>query len=69
MIKVYIWSEQGLYYETREVDEHGQMPVRSTPTPPPELTGTEVAQWTGSQWLKLEQAPPMPEPEEPEPSA
>ena len=70
MIRVYLWSEQGLYYESREVHVLGQMPMRSTPTAPPELVGNEVAQWNGSEWVKLDQAPPLPEPpapaEEPE---
>lgn len=38
------------------------MPIRSTPTKPMKLTGTQVAQWAGEGWMKLAAAPVVPEP-------
>ena len=57
----YQWGENGIYFGSVEVDENGALPLRSTPTEPPELEGEEVARWTGSGWEKLAAAP------EPEP--
>jgi len=65
MIKLYLWDEQGLFVGEQEVDEAGALPLRSTPTKPMKLTGTQVARWTGEGWEKLASAPvvePVPEP-------
>lgn len=62
----YIWNENGVYVRSVEVDDGGPFPLRSTPTKPPKLTGTQVARWTGSGWEKLANAPgpePLPEPD------
>lgn len=68
MITLYLWDERNIYVGSVEVDESAAMPPRSTPTKPAKLTGTQVAQWTGSSWQKLDTAPPEPEPgPEPEP--
>ncbi|WP_296258454.1 MULTISPECIES: hypothetical protein [unclassified Pseudomonas] len=53
----YVWDEAGIYVLNQEVDEGGPFPLRSTPTKPPKLTGTQVAHWTGSGWEKLASAP------------
>ena len=58
---LYLWNEQGIFFSQVEVDAAGALPVRSTPTKPPKVTGTQVARWAGSGWEKLEAAP------EPEP--
>ncbi len=59
----YIWNEDRIYVGNREVEEGGPFPLRSTPTAPPELTGSEVARWTGQGWEVLPAAPePPPEP-------
>lgn len=58
----YQWGENAIYIGSVEVDENGALPLRSTPTEPPELEGEEVARWTGSDWEKLAAAP------EPEPA-
>jgi len=62
MITLYQWDERGLYLRSIGADETGALPERSTPTPPPKLTGTQVARWTVSGWEKLAAAP---EPEPP----
>lgn len=59
----YKWNEQGFFFGQVEVDAAAALPSRSTPSQPPELSGTEVARWTGSGWEKLAAAP------EPEPVA
>lgn len=64
----YLWDEQGLYVGDQEVDETGALPLRSTPTKPMKLSGTQVARWTGSGWEKLAAAPepePLPAPDWP----
>lgn len=70
MMPLYLWNEHGLYTGSVEVEEDGPLPERSTPTKPPKLTGSQVAQWTGAGWQKLAEAPVIPDPEptpEPEP--
>ncbi|MBX9406029.1 DUF4376 domain-containing protein [Pseudomonas baetica] len=57
MITLSVWNERGIYTGDVEVDETGALPMRSTPTKPPKLTGTQVARWTGSDWEKLSAAP------------
>jgi len=64
----YLWDEQGLYIGDQAVDETGALPLRSTPTKPMKLSGTQVARWTGSGWEKLAAAPeaePAPAPDWP----
>ena len=66
MITLSVWNERGIYTGDVEVDETGALPMRSTPTKPPKLTGTHVARWTGSDWEKLAAAPePAPAPDWP----
>jgi hypothetical protein len=65
-MKLYLWNEQGLYAGTVEAEPSGAMPLRSTPTTPPKLTGDQVARWAGTGWEKLAAAPepdPLPEPD------
>lgn len=65
MIELHLWDERGLYIGSKEVDETGALPPRSTPTKPMKLTDNQVARWTGSSWEKLASAPvtdPVPEP-------
>ena len=57
----YRWDTDGLFIGQVEADEAGELPMRSTPTKPPKLTGKQVARWTGAGWEKLAQAP-TPEP-------
>ena len=66
MIELYQWDEQGLYIGSQQVDETGPLPMRSTPSKPPKLTGTQVARWTGKGWEKLAAEPevaPAPAPD------
>ena len=58
----YQWDVNGIFFDVVDVDPAGELPLRSTPTQPPELEGKEVARWTGSGWEKLAAAP------EPEPA-
>ncbi|WP_296257711.1 MULTISPECIES: DUF4376 domain-containing protein [unclassified Pseudomonas] len=53
----YIWNEEGIYVASKEVEEGGPFPLRSTPTAPPKLTGGQIARWTGAGWEKLANAP------------
>ena len=62
MTTFYCWDAAGLYIGTKEADEDGPLPERSTPSKPMKLTGSQVARWTGSGWEKLAAAP---EPEPP----
>lgn len=63
MITLYRWTANGFFVDSVEVDETGELPVCSTPTAPPKLTGSQVARWTGASWEKLPKAPdPDPEP-------
>lgn len=62
MIVLYKWGADGIYSESVEVDEKSPVPARSTPAPPPGLTGEQVAQWGGSGWTVLESRPVPPEP-------
>ena len=57
MTTFYFWDAAGLYVGTKEADEDGPLPERSTPTKPMKLTGSQVARWTGSGWEKLAAAP------------
>ncbi len=66
MITLYKWGADGLFSESVEADERGELPARSTSTVPPKLTGTQVTRWTGQGWEKLSKAPeqlPLPEPD------
>jgi hypothetical protein len=68
MQTMYRWDESRIYFQSVEVDEQGELPMRSTFTAPPDLTGGEVALWTGGGWEKLAAAPdpdPIPEPDWP----
>lgn len=67
MITLYLWNERGLYVGSVEVEESGPLPERSTPTAPPELSGSECAMWAGAGWEIIPHAPLDPEPE-PEPT-
>ncbi|MBP5971022.1 DUF4376 domain-containing protein, partial [Pseudomonas iridis] len=62
------WDLNGIFFGVVDADPYGALPERSTPTPPPELEGDEVARWTGSGWEKLAAAPesaPEPAPDWP----
>jgi len=60
MIRLYQWDAAGLFSGSVEADPAGQLPPRSTPTAPPELSGEQVAQWTGSGWAVLDSRPVAP---------
>ena len=66
---LYLWDQQGIFFEQVDVDETGPLPECSTPTKPPKLTGTQVARWTGSGWEKLAAAPEAESPPAPNWSA
>lgn len=60
---LYQWDEDRYYSMKIETDEFGPVPPRTTSTPPPKLTGKQVARWTGEGWEKLAKAPdPDPDP-------
>ena len=53
----YCWDAAGLYVCSKEADEAGPLPERSTSTKPMKPTGWQEACWTGSGWEKLAAAP------------
>lgn len=57
MITLYQWDEQLIYVGSIECDPAGRLPIRSTTQQPPELTGEQVAQWTGRGWQVLDEKP------------
>jgi hypothetical protein len=59
MITVYLFDAQNIYTGTQEVDPYQALP-RCTLTSPPQTTGTEVAQWVGTQWVVLPEYPVPP---------
>ena len=61
---LYLWDSEGIFFGTVEADEDAALPLRSTPTKPMKLTGTQVARWTASGWEKLAAAP-SPKPVQP----
>ena len=63
MQTIYRWDENRIYIASIEVDESGELPIRSTFTAPPELEGKQVASWTGEGWTVLESVPAAPAPE------
>lgn len=60
MIAVYFWDAQNIYSHSAEYESHAPLPGRCTLKAPPELAGTEVAQWSGSGWIVLPERPPLP---------
>lgn len=64
MITLYLWDGDGLFIGQQDTDETAALPLRSTPTKPPKLTGTQVACWTGQGWEKLPKAPDVEVPQE-----
>lgn len=65
-MQVYQTDEQGIWTgESRELPPKGGRHRREIPHEPPELTGTQVAQWRGHVWVVLD-APPPPLPGTPE---
>lgn len=62
MITLYLWDELNIFSGTSETDPKAAMPARSTPTPPPTLSGEQVAQWSGAGWVVLDSYPDVPAP-------
>jgi hypothetical protein len=53
----YRWGEFGLYLNNVEADDNGELPLSSTLTAPPSLTGSQVAYWTGEKWAMFSAIP------------
>lgn len=59
---IYLLDDAGIFTGATDIDPYSALP-RCTLTPPPALSGTEVAQWRGDAWQVLPQRPePPPEP-------
>jgi hypothetical protein len=56
MITVYTLDPQGLLIDAVQVSLWDRLPTPCTSTPPPKLTATKAAQWTGSEWRVITQA-------------
>ena len=68
MTTVYLIDDAGIYKGYTDADPYRALP-RGTPVTPPALFGTEVAQWSGTNWQVLPQRPeppPAPGPAVPE---
>lgn len=65
MTDYHLTDPQGIYTTTVQIDPMAPLPGSGTLTPPPETTGTQVAQWRGDAWLILPERPPLPEPAPP----
>ena len=61
MITAYLLDDAGIYTSTQEIDPYGPIP-KCTLTPPPELSGDEVALWRDDTWQVLPRRP-GPDPE------
>lgn len=62
MTTIYLLDSNGVFTEAAPLaDPYAPLP-RCTLTPPPETTGTEVAQWVGASWVVLPAYPQPPEP-------
>lgn len=67
MLTYYAFDSQLIYTNPISVDPYGPMPTNAAPIAPPETTGTQVAQWQGTQWVVLAERPPVPVPPPPPP--
>ena len=61
MTKIYVLDEDGVFLEEMDVDPMLPLP-RCTLTPPPPVSGAEVARWNVSSWEVLPQRPTAPAP-------
>jgi hypothetical protein len=59
MITLYLRNDLGIYTGSVEVDKYQSIPALSTTICPPELIGSQVAQWNGNGWDILEEHPPL----------
>lgn len=60
MLTLYLFDATGISIGSVDVDPMGPVPRNSTLTAPPQLTGTQVARWTGATWEVLSERPPAP---------
>lgn len=60
MVALYAWDAQGVYSAAVECDPSAPLPPNTTPTKPPALTGSAVAQWAGTRWVVLSSRPTPP---------
>lgn len=60
MITLYIWDAAGIYSHSVDCDPKSALPLRSTPTAPPELNEGEYARWVGGAWAIVTEIPPIP---------
>lgn len=60
MIAIYETDSNRVYTGLCQVNPQDRVPVGSTLTPPPETTGTQVAQLQGSTWVILPEYPQAP---------
>lgn len=65
MTAIYLLDDAGIYTGPADIDPYSALP-RCTLTPPPPLTGDQVAQWRDGAWAVL---PARPHPPAPNPSA
>jgi hypothetical protein len=59
-MKFYTYDFMGVYVNEVDVDPMGPIPQPSTDVAPPQTTGTEVAQWKGTEWVVLPEYPVPP---------
>ena len=67
---IYVADDQGIFIASRDIDPMKPVSggLRFSQTPPPELTGSQVAHLVYGKWEVLESRPPAPPPPEPPPT-
>jgi hypothetical protein len=66
-VTFYGYDDQYIFTAPVSFDPYGPCPANSVAEAPPATTGTQVAQWTGVQWIILATRPPAPLPPPPPP--
>ncbi len=61
-VTFYGYDSQYVYTAPVSFDPYGPCPPNSVAEAPPATTGTQVAQWTGTEWVILAERPPAPAP-------
>jgi len=61
-VTFYGYDDQYIFTAPVSFDPYGPCPANSVAEAPPATTGTQVAQWTGAEWVVLASRPPAPAP-------
>lgn len=61
-VTFYSYDDQYIFTAPVSFDPYGPCPPNSVAEAPPATTDTQVAQWTGAEWVVLAERPPAPAP-------